>query len=64
METMGVQAPVTDSNREYTLLAAFEQFRLGWDYCKAGQIVNVCQNMQQRRGYFAALAAGVDKKAE
>lgn len=47
-------------NREYTLLAAWEQFRLGFDYFTSGQDVTVCANMQQRRGYFAALAAQAD----
>lgn len=47
-------------NREYSLLAAFEQFRLGWDYFTAKHDVAVCTNVQQRRGYFAALSAQAD----
>lgn len=52
-------APVKQNteNSEYTLVAAFEQFKLGWDYHTAKEPVSICANAQQRRGWFAANSA-------
>lgn len=61
MKTTTVQAP-TNSNREYTLLAAWEQFQFGYDIFTAGQDVTVCKSTQQRRGWWAAYAAKDDTK--
>lgn len=55
--TSSLHVNVDNDNREYTLLAAFEQFQLGWDYYMAHEPIKVCKNVQQRRGWFAANSA-------
>lgn len=55
MEATITQAPTV--NREYTLLAAYREFQVGYELHEKKQDVIYCTSLQQRRGYFAAKAA-------
>lgn len=52
-----MNSTTTATTTPYSLLAAWEQFRLGWDRHIAKQPITACTTLQQRRGYWAALNA-------
>lgn len=51
---------VISNTPAYQLLAAYEQFRLGWDYFTTDEPPTVCANAEQKRGYMAALMSASD----
>lgn len=55
MNTVIIQP--TAANKDYTLLAAWENYQLGWQMHSAGRDVTECRNIQQRRGWQSAFEA-------
>lgn len=54
---MSVSWNQENNNSDYSRRVAWEQFRYGYDLFIAKEPVTNCQNIQQRRGWWAALEA-------